>query len=201
MPTQQPHPIPLRHAEHGRAPLPPQEREKHRRAWLPREGAGAGQEPQASTPKAPSILPGQEAAAPAPRPFVCRRTLLSIQPPVNEPQHEKSNQPRRSPASSNLPPSLLCINFPGCGFSPLIPHSFIHERNLTGGTAMAPKRATCGARGRGAARGCGASFFPCSTEPEINPPGDLKAEPRSCLGTRAGQIIAIKKKKEARWLS
>lgn len=90
-------------------------------------------------PNGPKHPPWAGGSSPCPKAFSVRRALPSIQPPVNEPQHERSNQPRCSPASSNLPPSLLCRNFPGCGFLPLIPHSFIHQRSPTGGTGTTPK--------------------------------------------------------------
>lgn len=90
-------------------------------------------------PNGPKHPPRAGGSSPCPKAFCVHCALPSIQPPVNEPQHERSNQPRRSPASSNLPPSLLCRNFPGCGFLPLIPHSFIHQRSPTGGTGTTPK--------------------------------------------------------------
>lgn len=85
----------------------PGEGEKHPRAWLPREDAGVRQEPQTSTPMAPNILPGQGAAAPAPKPSVCTALCPPSSPPLMSPSTRGAISPaaRLLAAISPLPSS------------------------------------------------------------------------------------------------
>lgn len=156
----------------------------------------------------PPWCPGQEAPTSAPRQLVSSRTLPSISRLLisSSPAlacNENSNQPRCSLRGAISPFLSSAEISQAVGFSTRVPRSFIHQRSPTGGKEITPAPEiihTWDPRtGHNISGVLDFGVFLHNIKTEINPLRELKAKPCSCPWVRAGQIIAIKKKKRDMW--